>query len=154
MPCLEPVSRAHTENPPHQRCHLSAGARDQSSCHSCTQLLNIPEAPPQDHNRVVFELIQFGNFSQQRTTVHRATGLPHGPPSETHSHHGRDGFHRIAAASVSQPLCGSVSDRAVGLELDMSVQRDLAVRCAPFALGTSPLPVPSPDERVPRGRLP
>ena len=57
----------------------STGARDQSSCHSCTQLLDIPEAPHQDCNRVVFELIQLGNFSQQRTTLSirdKTTALP------------------------------------------------------------------------------
>ena len=49
--------------------------------------------------------------------VHRATGLPHSPPSETQSHRSQVGFHRIAAVSVSQPPCGSVSGRAAGLNL-------------------------------------
>ena len=100
VPSLEPISRAHAENPPHQRCHLSAGARDQSSCHSCTQLLDIPEGPFQDFNRVVFEPSPaWPLLSTAHHPVHRATGLPHSPPSGTQSHRSQAGFHRTPVAS-------------------------------------------------------
>ena len=134
MPSLEPVSRAHTENPSHQRCHLS-GARDQSSCHSCTQLLDVPEVLAQDCNRVVFELIQFGNFSQLRTTLSTATGLPHSPPSETQSHRSRVGFHRTAAASVSR--CGPELDTAVVVRGKRSRSTLYSVCTWPFTASSS-----------------
>ena len=81
-------------------------------------MLDISEGPPQGFNHVVFKLFQLGQFSQQRThPVHHVIGLPHNPPSETQSHHGQDGFHRIAVVSASQLPCGSVSGRAEELNL-------------------------------------
>ena len=71
MPSLKSVPRAHTENPSYQRCHLSASARGQSSCHGCTQLLDIPVAPPLDFGRV--------GFKQRTTLIHHVTRLLHQP---------------------------------------------------------------------------
>ena len=66
------------------------------------------------------------NLSSLATSLNSAPPCPSRdktaayPPSKTQSHRSRAGFHRTAAASVSQPLCGSVSDRAVGSNLTLT----------------------------------
>ena len=113
VPSLKSVSRAHTENPPYQRCHLSAGARDQSSCHSCTQLLDIPEAPPKD-----FQSCCLQTFPAWRPL---STRLPHSLPSETQNHRSQDGSHQTVVVSVFQVPCWFSLRSCCEPELDMAV---------------------------------
>ena len=119
---LKSISGAHTENSSYQRCHLSAGARDQSSCRSCSSVVGHTRwSSPRFQSCCLQTFPAWPLLSTAHHPVHHVIGLPHGPPSETQSHHSQDGFHRIAVASLSQLPCGSVSGRAGEPELDKAV---------------------------------
>ena len=94
-----------------------AGARDQSNCHSCTQLLDVSEGPPPRFQSCCLQTFPAWQPLSTAHPVNHVIGLPHSPPSEMQNHQSQDGFHRIAVASVSQLPCGSVSGRAVNLNL-------------------------------------
>ena len=65
MPGMKSISRDSTQDPPHQGCHFSTGTRDQSGCHGCAQLLDIPIAHLQGFDCVTFGLLQLGDYPQQ-----------------------------------------------------------------------------------------